>query len=145
MSTNPPKSSKRWLLLLPAGCLGMMLVCCGAGGAIYASIAAAMRSSEPYQHALTVARQNDEVVTALGEPIEEGWFVTGSIQTSGSGGSADLRIPISGPKGDGHLRVVATRYADAWEYSRMDVEVGDRRFDLLGVLEPTLDEEGIDL
>jgi TonB family protein len=60
----------------------------------------------------------------LGTPIEAGWFVTGSIATSGSGSHADLSIPISGPKGSGTLHVVALK-------SPFSAESGDWKITVL--------------
>jgi hypothetical protein len=65
-------------------------------------------------------------VAALGEPIESGWWITGSINVSGSSGNVDVAIPISGPKGSGTLYVVGTRSAGRWQYSTMEVELSGR-------------------
>ena len=59
------------------------------------------------------ARANPEVVAALGEPIESGLLISGSINVEGSGGNVDVSIPISGPKGSGTLYVVGTRIGRA--------------------------------
>lgn len=80
-------------------------------------------SSEPYQHALTAAR-NDETVTAImGTPINPGLFATGSLKESGISGSADLQIPISGSKKSGTLYVTAQRRNGRWTYYTLAVEI----------------------
>ena len=78
------------------------------------------------------ARSNRQVVDALGEPIESGFWISGSINVDGPSGDVDVSIPISGPKGSGTLYVVGNRSAGRWQYSRMEVEVSGRpsRIDL---------------
>ena len=84
----------KWLI--PVGCLGSLLVCAGGIGAIVLIVFGAIKSSDAYTEALERATSNAAVQAALGTPIQAGWFPTGSINTSGSSGSADLAIPISG-------------------------------------------------
>jgi hypothetical protein len=82
-----------------------------------------MKSSGAYAEAVAAARQNVEVRQAIGEPIEEGWFVTGNVQTSGPSGEASLAIPLSGPKGSGTLYVEARKRADRWRYTVLEFEL----------------------
>jgi len=110
----------------------------GGGGAllfvfvIYGAVTGAIKNSDAYQEGMARARANPEVVAALVEPIESGFWVSGSINVNGSSGDVDVSIPISGPKGAGTLYVVGTRSAGLWQYSAMEVEVPDRasRIDL---------------
>ena len=140
MSVNPPAKRSKWLLLIPVGCAGVLVLCCGFFGVIYTLVSGTMRQSEPYRDALGAARDNVEVIEALGEPIEAGFFVTGSINSSGGVGSANLSIPISGPKGSATIYVVAEKYAGTWEYQTMVVDTGADRIDLID--EVFYDDEG---
>ena len=72
-------------------------------------------------------------VEALGAPIEEGLLVMGNINLSGSSGEADLTIPLSGPKGNGTLYVVARKSAGQWTFSQLVLVVSESgdRIDLL--------------
>ena len=79
---------------------------------------------------------------ALGEPVEAGLLVSGSVSIEGSSGEADLAIPISGPKGSGTVFVVGARQTGEWKLSTLEVEINSsgERIDLLEgepVLEPT--------
>ncbi|MEL1266290.1 cytochrome c oxidase assembly factor Coa1 family protein [Pseudoxanthomonas putridarboris] len=91
--------------------------------AVLAMIFGAMRSSEPYRHALALAQDDPAVVAALGEPIQAGWFVQGNFSSNGSGGHAELAIPLDGAKADGTLHVVAKKSAGAWRYETVAVNV----------------------
>ena len=91
--------------------------------AIFGTVSTAVRNSDAYQVGMAQARANPQVVAALGEPIESGWMIQGSINVNGQSGDVDVQIPISGPKGSGTLYVVGRRSAGRWQYSTMAVEV----------------------
>ena len=90
---------------------------------IFAVVLNILKDSEPYQGALAQARQSEQVIEVLGEPIEPGWWLTGSSETNGSSGFADFAFPISGPKNSGKLYVVAAKSAGLWEFQRIELEV----------------------
>ena len=71
--------------------------------------------SDAYQQALAEAVRNRDVRELIGEPIKAGWFISGQISVSGSTGSADLSIPISGPRGKGAIRAVAKKDGN-WKF-----------------------------
>ena len=111
--------SRNWKWAGPLGCLLPVLLC---GGLITAGITLVfgmMKSSEPYKHALSVARTDSTVITMVGTPVEAGMFVSGNINLNNDNGTADLHIPISGPNGSGSIHVVATKTAGSWTYSTL--------------------------
>lgn len=122
---------RKILWLIPVGCLGLVLVCGGIGAAVYGMVRTAIRSSEPYQVGVARAKENVELIAALGSPIAEGSLPSGSISTSGGSGSADLSIPIRGPNGNATISLQATKFAGTWEYQRIVVTVDGRTIDLL--------------
>jgi hypothetical protein len=90
---------------------------------IVALVFGAIKSSSPYQHAVTRAQTDPAVIAALGEPIRSGWFVQGNISVDGASGSADLAIPLDGSRADGTLYVVAEKHAGEWRYETLAVNV----------------------
>jgi hypothetical protein len=84
----------------------------------------AMKASDAYKDALAKAKADPRVVNALGSPITDGFFVSGKTNVSGSSGSADMTVPISGPKGKGTIYFVATKFMGKWTFSKFVVEVG---------------------
>jgi hypothetical protein len=84
----------------------------------------AMKSSDAYKAALAKTKADPRVVNALGSPIKDGFFVSGTTNVSGSSGHADLTVPISGPKGAGTIYFVASKFAGEWTFSKLVVEVG---------------------
>ena len=90
---------------------------------IFGVVLNVIKDSEPYQGALSQVRNNEQVIQALGEPIEPGWWIIGSSETSGTSGFADFSFPLSGPKNSGKLYVVAVKSAGQWEFQRIELEV----------------------
>ena len=83
----------------------------------------AMMHTDLVDEAVRRAAAEPRVVEALGEPVEKGWWVQGSMEVSGASGSADLAIPVDGPRGSGTLYVVARKRAGEWQYDLLAVEV----------------------
>lgn len=117
---------------VPVGCVTALVLFLLFVGGIFALVFSLFRSSEPYRQGLARARENPRVQQVLGTPIEPGWFVTGSFNESGASGSADLAIPLSGPKGKGKLYVSAKKETGKWTFQSLSVEAEDgARIDLL--------------
>lgn len=121
----------RWFLAV--GGLALLLLFAGGILAVVGLVFGTLRSSEPYQTAMETLRETPEAIELLGEPIEEGWFASGQVSWSGSGGHAELAIPVSGAKAAATLYVVAHREDGEWHYERMELvaEDGSWRLDLL--------------
>jgi hypothetical protein len=123
MPQAPPPGwwARNWKWSVPA--LAISGIACLAGFIflIFAAVTGMMTSSEPYKHALSSAAADAQVRTALGTPVTDGYFSTGSFSTSGSSGSASLDIPISGPKGKGHIYLEAKKSAGVWTYPTLKV------------------------
>jgi hypothetical protein len=140
--TPPPLPAARqrgWLgrnvaWVVSGGCLVML----GMGAAlvwwVVSVVFGMMRSTEVYVGAVEAARGSEVVQERLGTPIEEGFFFSGNIQTSGASGSASLAIPLSGPGGKGTVYAEAAKRAGEWSYGVLVVEVDGtgERIDLLG-------------
>jgi hypothetical protein len=99
---------------------------------IFLTVFGLIRSSDVYQQALERASSSEAVVEALGDPVEPGWYLTGSINVQGASGQADISIPIAGPRGKGTIYASARKTAGRWDYSLLEVEVEGReeRIDL---------------
>jgi hypothetical protein len=125
--------SRNWKWAAPTGCLLVVLLVGALVATIFFFVFSMMKTNDAYQHAMEAARANPAVVAALGEPMEEGWLVSGSFEESGGSGQAQFAIPLSGPKGSGTLYVEARKSAGEWNYSTMAVEIdtSKERVDLL--------------
>ena len=113
--------NRNWKWFFPVGCLGVIVLLIGFGALIVYLIFGFVKSAETYKQAVLKAKTHSAVVEALGQPIEEGLFVTGNINISGSSGESDLAIPISDPKGKVTMYAVATKSAGKWTFSTQEV------------------------
>ncbi len=125
--------SRNWKWFVPSLCLAGLIVIGGFVGLVFYGVTSMMKSSGAYQMAVERAKGNPDVVSALGEPIVEGFFTSGNMNDSGSMGRADLAIPISGPKGEATIYLSAHKSVGKWTFSDLVVEIGktEDRIDLL--------------
>jgi len=118
---------------VPSGCLGILLLAVGFACLIATIVFGAIKSSDAYKTALTKAKADPRVVSALGSPITDGFFVWGKTNVSGTSGQADMTVPISGPQGNGTIYFVASKFAGKWTFSKLMVEIEKtgKRIDLI--------------
>lgn len=114
-------SGFRWWYI-PLGCGGMLALFAAFAVAMFVGIMGMVRESEPYSEGMRLLSADADAGEVLGEPIEPGWFVSGSIETSGSGGRASLAIPVVGAHASGTLYVEANKVAGQWNYAVIELE-----------------------
>ena len=130
---QPPGNwwSRNWKWVVLVGCLLPILLCGGGVAGLVLVVFKAIRSSDIYVESLDRASRNAEVRERLGEPVVSKWWLSGNVNTKNGSGDADIRIPISGPKGDGTIHAVAHRSEGRWIYDTLNVAVGDDTINLL--------------
>jgi hypothetical protein len=110
---------RNWKWVIPAGCLSIL--------ALFAVfVFTLMRHTDVFREAVARAEANPQVRAELGEPIREGWWVSGHVRTSGSSGNAALAIPLKGSRKDGTVYAVAHKSAGRWRYDTLEVAVEGR-------------------
>ena len=126
--SSPPRSwwQRNWKWVVPAGCALF-------AGSIVLFVLTLMRHTDVFQEAVARTEANPQVRAELGEPIREGWWVSGHVRTSGSSGNAALAIPLEGSRKDGTVYAVAHKSAGRWPYATrvVAVEGGPGRISLL--------------
>lgn len=91
-----------------------------------------IRNSDANQETLKKAQSSPALIQQIGEPIEMGWLVVGSVSRSNEQGNADMSIPVTGPQGSARIHTVGTRDANGWSYSKMLVTLENgQQIDLL--------------
>ena len=85
---------------------------------------AMMRSSDAYKLTMNTAKASPCVTNTLGSPLEPGWMMGGSITESSIEGSAELSIPVRGPKGKGSLDAQAKKLNGNWRIDSLDFTHG---------------------
>lgn len=105
------------------GCSGCLLVIFALmlfAGAIVGVVMYAIRSSDVAQLTLVTAQASPEMKAELGEPMEIGWFITGSVKSNGGNGQADVHLPIAGPNGSASVHAIASKKTGGvWEFTEM--------------------------
>ncbi len=117
--------ARNWKWLIPLGGCGTILACVGCLALIFVTVFGAIKSSDVYQQALVMTQEHPKAREVLGTPIKAGFLPSGSINVDGSGGEADLEIPVSGPDGSGTLYAVATKSAGKWKFTTLELVVED--------------------
>ncbi|AAZ26769.1 cytochrome c oxidase assembly factor Coa1 family protein [Colwellia psychrerythraea] len=90
---------------------------------LFFTLIGSMLKGEAFDQSMVSISQNTEVIEVVGEPIEAGYFVMGSIQTSGAKGEASLQYSISGPKGEADVYVLAYKEMEAWSLHNVIVHI----------------------
>ena len=114
---------RNWKWCVPGCCLGSVLFFVGAFVLMIFLIMGMVKSAEPVAEALDRAKQHPQVQAAIGSPIKEGFTISCNIKTGGSSGTADMSIPVSGPKGKATIYAIAEKSAGAWSFSSLTVEI----------------------
>jgi TonB family protein len=130
-STRPGWWSRNWKWFVPVSVFSLLAFGAIIIGLIFTVVMGSIKSSVPYTRAMAQAKADPDLVAELGTPIDSGWYVTGSISSSGSSSHADLNIPISGPKGSGTLHVIALKSpfatgTDDWKITVLEARVNGR-------------------
>lgn len=113
---------RNWKWLVPVSLSGALALFAGVIFAFLFFIMSVVKSSDPFTLAMKTARAHPAVTTALGAPIKEGFFVSGTVSTSGPSGKAELSIPLSGPNGSATLYVKARKSVGQWVFSQLVFE-----------------------
>ena len=90
------------------------------GGSFW-GIQTIMKNNGAYTLAMQELRTSREIAEVFGQPLEDGFFPTGSVSTSGSSGIADLTIFISGPRAKGTAYVKAVKEYGEWQIGDLTV------------------------
>jgi Cytochrome oxidase complex assembly protein 1 len=115
--------SRNWKWFMPTVILGPILALVLLIGGLFALGLSAIKSSEPYQHAVTAATHDARVTGPMGAPVTPGWYFLGSINVSGSAGDADLTVPLNGTVRHGTVHVVARKSEGIWSYQTLEVQI----------------------
>jgi hypothetical protein len=76
-------------------------------------------SSEVYKMSLREAQDSPCVAKTLGTPLTAEFSISGDMNEGSKDGSADLNIPIHGPKGKGTLQLSAEKSSGIWKITSL--------------------------
>ncbi|MCX7935587.1 MAG: cytochrome c oxidase assembly factor 1 family protein [Planctomycetota bacterium] len=129
--SNPSWFRQHWLACLGCGCFTLASLGVAGVAAIIFLAFAAMKQTDVYRESLRLVANSPQAAAALGTPISDGWWVSGNVNVQNGSGEADLRYPVSGPKGEGVVAVEASRRNGVWHLRSLTLEHAGQRIDLL--------------
>jgi hypothetical protein len=101
---------KNWGWLLAAA-FALFIACIAA---ICLLVFSLIKNSDATRLAIKTAESSQALAEQVGDPMKIGWLVTGSIEVSPDTGSAELSIPVSGPKAKGTIYAEEHKHAGIW-------------------------------
>jgi len=107
------KSRSRLLEVAVAVCLLFL------ANSVFKQYTNRLRACPAFAASMAIISKADGATAALGEPIQAGSFVRGTVHQTAEAGYALLSIPVHGPKAKGMLYVVANRFQDRWDLQRV--------------------------
>jgi hypothetical protein len=110
---------RNWKWFVPLGCLTIIVLFVAFIGFVVAVVFGAIKSTEVYKGAVSIAMHDPRVEAALGTPVEEGWLVSGNVNVENDTGQARLSIPLKGPRGGGNVELKATKEGGKWSYQKL--------------------------
>ncbi len=110
-AAKTPPAKGKLIRFMVTGLILMVLLTIG----LLAGILYVVKASEAYRAAESFIRNSEEIQEAVGSPMRFGLFPAGSVKTSRGRGTADLKIHVSGPKGETDVRMRMTLENGRWE------------------------------
>lgn len=122
---QPPRLSTRRRLVAGAVFAGLLVILFIIP--LSAEVNELMKDSGAFELTMSTAQASPCVSGILGSPLETGWMISGNITESTTDGSADLSIPVKGPKGKGTLDVQANKPKGDWRIESLVFKHGSSR------------------
>lgn len=99
-------------------------------GSLMVAVECMFHSSEIYQMTVKKAQDSPCVAKRLGVPLTTGWTTSGNLDESSEKGSADLGIPVHGPKGKGKLEISAEEKSGVWKITSLVLVLESERIQI---------------
>lgn len=127
-SEPPPglsKVGKAWVVVC---IVATFAVYCGT---LTVGVDSKIRSTSIYKMALNEAQHSPCAASLLGTPLTGRWGTSGNWSEGGQDDSANLSIPVYGPKGKGKLEMLAEKRSGAWKITSLVLVRESRRIQLI--------------
>lgn len=118
-TSEPEKSRKPVLTALT------ILVLISAVAGVYLNVA--IRGTEAFKNALSIALASETVRTDLGDEIHQQYPALGHLFPLGNGTFMEWSVRLKGSRGHGHLYGVANQINGVWDFSRLTFQSDDHR------------------
>lgn len=123
---EPSWWKRNWSWALPlGGCLTVIIIVIISVASIFFGVTSMLDDSIPIEHGLEKINSDPEIVELMGSPIEKSGMPQGDFNWKNDTKRVDIRVPISGPKENGTLFIIASATDDNWIYHEIRVVVQD--------------------
>lgn len=118
---------KKGILFGCGGCAALVILILALVAGFFFFVLGAIRSTEPYQASVRAAQASPALREALGDPVTSTWWLSGNVNWENGVGKADIRVPVSGPKGKATIHTIGSKQpATPWTFEKMEAVVEGR-------------------
>ncbi len=124
---SPVPVQKSWLerhagWKIPLGILLAVGLLVAFIGLIFTIVTVSFRQSDVFREAIARAERNSQVAQRIGTPLRPGWLSQGNLHVSGSSGTAQMEIPVAGPRGKATITLDARKVAGTWHFRILQIQ-----------------------
>lgn len=117
---------RNWSWAVPVGgCLTVLIIIGVSIGSIFFGVTSMLEDSVPLEYALEKINADPNIIEQMGSPIEKNGIIQGGFNWTGDEKSANMKVPVKGPKDTGTLFIKATAIGDNWTYHEIRVVIQD--------------------
>lgn len=98
-------------------------------GAIWIGCGAFLKHNDAYERGLSTALSDPVLQEALGAPVEESWFLNGSIEGDGVRSQGVWLVRLRGTEATATLRIAGIKASGEWRVVALTAEVGADTYD----------------
>ncbi len=85
------------------------------------------RNHPVYTQAVTLAKNDPDVIEVFGTPVNDGWLVSGETSEGVGSGSASFSTSISGPNASGQMNISGSKEGSEWRVTSITIYVDGER------------------
>jgi len=82
-----------------------------------------IKSTEAYKITLNRAQSNSALIEKIGQPIDPGFFVIGSVRWTVDSGWTSLSFSVEGPHGTASIHSVAKKLNGTWFFDVLEANI----------------------
>jgi uncharacterized membrane protein YhaH (DUF805 family) len=110
-----PETKKRKIILIIGAVVFFIIL-------LFVFVGGIFKNSEIYKMALETLNNNTQAQMILNKEITSSGFISGSIETSGSSGHANLSFSVTGSAGKVKVYVIGTKEFDEWRIVKLYIK-----------------------
>lgn len=94
-------------------------------GVVWAGCSTFLKNNRAYERGVETALKDSIVAEALGAPVEEGWFLNGTVEGDGIESRGVWRVRLVGADRSGTLQITGLKRGGDWRVVAMSLKVDE--------------------